>query len=30
MVQPLSAITDSTELRLRSEMMLRMAGAFAR
>jgi two-component system, cell cycle sensor histidine kinase and response regulator CckA len=29
-VQPLSAITDPTELRLRSEMMLRMAGNLAR
>jgi PAS domain S-box-containing protein len=29
MVQPLSAITDATELRLRSEMMLRMAGSLA-
>jgi len=30
MVQPLSALTDPTELRLRSEMMLRMAGSLAR
>ena len=30
MVQPLSAITDSSEIRLRSEMMLRMAGNLAR
>jgi two-component system, cell cycle sensor histidine kinase and response regulator CckA len=30
MVQPLSAIGDPTELRLRSEMMLRMAGDLAR
>ena len=30
MVQPLSAISDPVELRLRSEMMLRMAGSLAR
>jgi two-component system cell cycle sensor histidine kinase/response regulator CckA len=30
MVQPLSALTDPRELRLRSEMMLRMAGDLAR
>jgi two-component system cell cycle sensor histidine kinase/response regulator CckA len=30
MVQPLSAITDPVELRLRSEMMLRMAGNLAK